>query len=266
MNHKTVRLLLAVFFLFGVVTSALAQGLYWESKMTGASIGEETQQMWAVPKKMKGVTKETGEAYIVRLDKQVFITVDPKDKTYSEITFDEMEKMMKKASGKMDAQMAEMQKQLADMPEEQRKMVEKMMGSKIPTQAKDVKTEVVNTGEKKTISGFACTKLVVKMDDKEAMTFWVTKEVKEFDSMRKDWEEFSKLMMEMNPSVMKGLGDVFKKIEGFPIQTEVIQGIVNTVTKVEKKVAPASEFEVPAGYKKVAPKMMEEMDKMDKEN
>jgi hypothetical protein len=72
-------------------------------------------------------------------------------------------------------------------------------------------------------------------------------------------------MMEMNPGSMKGLSDAFKKIDGFPVQTEVMAGIVSTVTKVEKKVAPASEFEVPAGYKKVAPKMMEEMDKMDDE-
>jgi hypothetical protein len=31
-------------------------------------------------------------------------------------------------------------------------------------------------------------------------------------------------------------------------------GITMTVTKVEKKVVAASEFEVPAGYKKVPPK------------
>ena len=58
-------------------------------------------------------------------------------------------------------------------------------------------------------------------------------------------------------------GDAFKKIDGFPIQTEMSQGITNTVTKVEKRTASASEFEVPAGYKKVKSKMMEGMDNTD---
>jgi hypothetical protein len=44
-----------------------------------------------------------------------------------------------------------------------------------------------------------------------------------------------------------------KKVEGFPVQT-TIAGITTTVTKIENKVAAASEFEVPAGYKKVPPK------------
>jgi GLPGLI family protein len=263
MNHRTVRLALAVLFLFGLATSAFAQGLYWESKMTGKAIGEQTQQMWAVPKMMKGVTKETGEAYIIRLDKQIFITIDPKEKTYSEMTFAEMESVIKKASGKMDAQMAEMQKKLAEMPEEQRKMVEQMMGSKMSAKGSDAKVEVKNTTEKKTISGFSCTKVDVTQDGKEMMTLWVTKDVKEFESMRKDWQEFSTRMMDMNPMGGKGLGEAFKKIDGFPIQTEVSDLMMSTVTKVEKKVAPASEFEAPAGYKKVKPKMMEEMESTD---
>lgn len=70
-------------------------------------------------------------------------------------------------------------------------------------------------------------------------------------------------MMAMNPMANKGLGDAFKKIDGFPIQTEMSQGITNTVTKVEKRAASASEFEVPAGYKKVKSKMMEGMDNRD---
>jgi hypothetical protein len=126
--------------------------------------------------------------------------------------------------------------------------------------AKDAKVDVKNTGDKKTISGFSCTKFVVTQDGKDMMTLWVTKDVSGFDAMRKDWEEFSKRMMAMNPMGGKGLGEAFKKIDGFPIQTEMGQGMTSTVTKIEKKTAPASEFEVPAGYKKVKASMMDEMD------
>lgn len=264
MNRTCLRIAMVALFAIGLAVSAVAQGLYWESTMSGGPIGERNEQMWAVPKKMKGVTKETGETFIVRLDKEMFITIDPKEKTYSEMTFAEMEGMMKKASGKMDAKMAEMQKQLAGMPEEQRKMVEQMMGNKMGMgAAKDAKVNVKNTGDKKTISGFSCTKVVVTQDDKDVMTLWVTKDVSGFEAMRKDWEEFSKRMMAMNPMGGKGLGEAFKKVDGFPIQTEMGQGMTSTVTKIEKKTASASEFEVPAGYKKVKANMMDEMDEMD---
>jgi len=264
MNHKGIRITMVVLFAIGLAGTAFAQGLYWESTMSGGPIGERNEQMWAVPKKLKGVTKETGESFIVRLDKEVFITIDPKEKTYSEMTFAEMEAMMKKVGGKMDSKMAEMQKQLAGMPEEQRKMVEKMMGDKMGGRgsAQDAAIDVKKTGDKKSISGFSCTKVVITEDDKDVMTMWVTKDVSGFDAMRKDWEEFSKRMMAMNPMGGKGLGEAFKKVDGFPIQTEMGHGITSTVTKVEKKTAPASEFEVPSGYKKVKPKMMEEMDKL----
>jgi hypothetical protein len=267
MNHKGIRIAMMALFAIGLAGTVFAQGLYWESTISGGQLGERHEQMWAVPKKMKGVTMGTGETFIVRLDKELFITIDPREKTYTEMTFAEMEAMMKKASGKMDAKMAEMQKQLAGMPEEQRKMVEKMMGDKMKGMgvAKDAKINVKNTGDKKTISGFSCTKVVVTQDDKDVMTMWVTKDVSGFDAMRKDWEEFSKRMMAMNPMGGKGLGEAFQKVDGFPIRTEMGQMMTSTVTKIEKKTAPASEFEVPAGYKKVKANMMDEMNQTDAE-
>ena len=259
MNHKRICIALTALFVLGLTVTVSAQGLYWESTMNGGPISERHEQMWVVPKMMKGVTQETGETFIIRMDKELFITIDPKEKTYSEITFDDMEKMMKKVNPKI----AEMQKKLAAMPEEQRKMMEKMMGGAMSGMGKEAKVDVKGTDESKEISGFPCTKYVVTQDDKEMMTFWVTKSVSGFESLRKDWEELSKRMMAMNPMGNKGLGEAFMKIDGFPIQTEMSQGITNTVTKVEKKTAPAGEFEVPAGYKKVKSKMMECMDNMD---
>ena len=230
-------------------------------------LDEDSTPSIPMPKMMKGVTKETGETFIVRLDKELFITVNPDDKTYSEMTFAEMEGATKKAGGKMDSKMAEMQKQLAGMPEEQRKMVEKMMADKMPgaEAAKDAKVEVNKTGDTKTISGFSCRKFVITQDDKDAMTVWATKDVSGFDGMRKDWEEFTKRMMAMNPMVGKGIGEAFKKIDGFPVQREMGHGMTSTVTKVERRTTAAGDFEVPSGYKKVKSQMMEGMDKMGEE-
>ena len=69
MNHICIRIATFALVVVGLAGTALTQGLYWESTITGGPIGERSEQMWAVPKKMKGVTKGTGEAFIVRLDK-----------------------------------------------------------------------------------------------------------------------------------------------------------------------------------------------------
>lgn len=251
MNRGGIRGPLVALLVFGFAGSAITQGLHWEAKMRGGGgriLTERTEEMWAIPKMMKSVNKETGEMQIVRLDKEVFIhTIDLREKTYEEITFAEMESMMKKAVGKMETEMAEV---LAGMPEEQRKKAEEMMADKMPGKSKDPKIEVKKTGDTKTISGFSCTKFVVTRDGKEAMTMWATKDVEGFESMRKDWEEFSRRLMVMNPTG-KGLGDAFRQIDGFPIQTEVNNYMTSTVTMIETKAAPAREFEIPAGFKKV---------------
>ena len=52
--------------------------------------------------------------------------------------------------------------------------------------------------------------------------------------------------------------DIYKKINGFPIQTTLSimgQTINTTVTKVEKRSTPPGEFEIPAGYNKVKNEM-----------
>jgi hypothetical protein len=70
--------------------------------------------------------------------------------------------------------------------------------------------------------------------------------------MQKDMKEFGQRMAAQMPKASEMVA-AMKKVEGFPIQT-TIAGITTTVTKIEKKVIAASEFEIPAGYTKVAPK------------
>jgi GLPGLI family protein len=245
-----------------ITLSVYCQGLYWESTMSGSALGDKTviSKFFSMPKKFKTLTTdENSEAVIVRLDKELLMMVNSKEKTYSEMTFAEMEGTLKKAGSQMDEKMAEMQKQLENLPEEQRKMVEQMMGDKMQGKKKETPVNVKNTGEKKSINGYSCTKYVVSQDNKEVMTMWVTKDIKEFGAMRKDWEEFSKRMSSLNPMQSTSLIEGIKKIDGFPIETDIAQGIKTVVTKIEKRSTPASEFEVPSGFKKVKPTMMEEI-------
>lgn len=241
------RALLAVVLTAG---SAAAQGLYYETTLVGGPFGKGSEvvtQTFLMPRMMKQVSSQDQDFMIFRLDKEKIISVDTKAKTYWEQSFAELEQAVKAASGRMEKEMAEMQKYLKDLPEEQRKMVEGMSGTSIDKLG-DVK--VTKTAETKTISGFACTKFVAKEGERVLMTVWATRDVKGFDALRKDYEAVSRRITAMNPTFAKGLVDAMLKIEGFPIRTEWGE-MTSTVTKLEQRVTAESAFTVPAGYTKV---------------
>ena len=165
-----------------------AQGLYWESTSTGARVpgGKPlAAKNYAAPKKLK--IDQGGQIIIFRLDQEKMYMVNPATKTYSEATFDDME-------AAAQAQIEMMKKQLEFMPPEQRKALEKQLGT-----GKDAKVEVEKTSEKRDIAGRSSMKHVVKEDGKESMTVWVTDDVKEYKSLKADFDALSKRMGAMNP-------------------------------------------------------------------
>jgi hypothetical protein len=254
-GQRSGRLLFVATLAFASQT-LLAQGLYYESVLKGAPFKDKSEvvsKTYLMPKMMKHVSSEDQDYIIIRLDKEKMISVDTKKKTYWEQTFAELEKSMKAASAKMEKQMAGMQEQLKNLPEEQRKMMEGMLGTQGGTAGN---VQMSKSGETKKISGFSCAKYVAKEGEKELMTLWTTTDVKGFEPLRKDYEALSRRMTAMNPRLMKGLIDAMSKVEGFPIETDW-GGMTNTVLKIEQRSTPESEFSIPAGFKKVTPPMQE---------
>ena len=265
MKSRLLRRLRGVGLMAALALPVMAQGLYWESTTTkfGDKDKGHTSQFYYMPKMYKATMDDNQQVVIVRLDKEVMMMMDNKEKTYWQLTFAEMESMMKGVGSKMDAAMAEMDEKMKDMPEEQRKMVEKMMGGRMGK--KNAKIDIEKTDESKTVSGYKCKKYVLKMGDDELATVWATQDISDFGVMRKDMEEFGKRMSAMLPRGMEGsVEKSLSTLDGFPIQTERKNGSVMTVTKIEKKSTPTSEFEAPSGYKKEAPPIMEHKGKIDK--
>jgi hypothetical protein len=229
--------------------SAFSQGLYWESTTSGGPLKdkENISQNYAMPRMFKIVNPTT--VMILRMDQEKIYTVDPAKKTYSEMTFADMEAYAKKAGEKM----AQYREKMKNMPPEQRKQIEAMTGMMGGAEGS---VEISATGEKKSVGGFSCAQYVMKRGGKEMMTLWVTKDVAGFDNLRKDWMEFGKRMAALTN--MSGLGDAYQKIDGFPMETDMdIMGKMTTVvTKVEKRTTPAGEFSVPAGYTKTESPLM----------
>jgi len=108
---------------------------------------------------------------------------------------------------------------------------------------------VQNTGETQTLAGHTCTKYVATQDGKTVLVAWTAKDVKGFGALRGDWLEYQKRLASTNGAFGSALADAYAKIEGFPMETEM-GNLKVAVTTVEARTTPASEFEVPAGYKK----------------
>ncbi|HLX12395.1 MAG TPA: DUF4412 domain-containing protein [Bacteroidota bacterium] len=251
-----------------LVLPALSQGLYWESTTTGMPMrggpggnggggnntGTQNSTFYAMPKMFKAV-QDGGRTFIIRMDKQTITSVNAKDSTYWEMSFDDLEKQAAGAGSRMQEMMARMKDRMADMPPDQRAAVEERMKSMGGMGGADSsKLAVEKESDTKTISGFNCTRYEVKRDTASFMTVWATSDVKGSAEMKKDFADFRDRMMKLNPMGGRSAFYGMSEIDGFPIQSEH-GDYKNVVTKVEQRNTPESAFQAPDGFKKVQPQM-----------
>jgi len=246
------RAALVLLILAAGLSAAFAQGMYWESKVTSDKMEKsDVTKTWYMPKMLKIQMSDGGDYSILRLDQEKMILVKPDDKTYSVVTFAQMEERMKKGN----AQMEKALEQMKDLPREQREMMEKMLG-KSKDKQKD-KVSLKRSAETKKVNGYTCVRNTIYQGTEKLADLWVTKEIRGFEAMRNDLKSFSSRMAAMNPMMGKDLAEAMMNVDGFPMEQSVA-GITSVTTKVEYKMTPPSEFDVPAGFKKVEMKGMGE--------
>jgi len=245
-----VRTLFALALLLVAATVlSFSQGLYWESSTTSPMLKQTLRSTFSyMPGMMRQASAENGTATVFRLDKKLILSIDDRKKTYSEMSFDEIESMMKKKSDGMGRQMEAMKEKMKDMPEEQRKMMEKALGGAMPGSTPDVPVTVTRSPESKSISGYACTQYIVRQGEKTIMTIWATKDIAGYAAMQKDLSDFGRRLASMNPVNGKTMAEAMKQVVGFPVLTQIGETLTTTVLKVESRTTSADAFEVPKGY------------------
>lgn len=254
MKRRQLKLWASLAISVAACSMALSQGFYAESSSSDEP--EQVTTIYYMPKMLKTVDGNGSSFTIFRFDKETMYTIKPEERTYTAVTFDEMKAMMTKARAGMDEFMA---KQLESATPEEKERIKESMAMMSPQGAsRQPVQQVVATGEHKTISGYACEKYIVKRDGKEVETIWATKNVGEFKSMKRDLQDISDRLAS-TLGIKNGVDGWYKEIDGFPIQTES-DGSVETVTKLQRKSIPLSEFEVPAGYTKEEDEMMENIE------
>lgn len=221
---KVLGLFVAILILAGSFAFA---DLYYESEMKmemgGAGEGRErttSTQTYISGEKMKTVTGDM--IVIARFDKGLMWTVNNKNKTYIETTFEQINEQMKN----------------------------------LPVGAEGLgDVNVEKTADTEKINDYNCTKYLVSFAGITSEQ-WVTKDIKNYQ----EFKNINKKMAEVfgnNPLMGGGAAlKQFEKIDGFPVKTVAGGGggfkMTTSVTKIESSALPENEFELPEGYTKQA--------------
>jgi hypothetical protein len=199
--------------------------------MMGASNRSGSSTTYFSPKTMK-VAGVDGRDSIIHFDAQKIVTVDNGKKTYSEMTFKELEEM----AARVGAEMEKNREQLETM--------KKMMGQV----SENFTVERVGPGD--TIAGFKTEKYLVKGPFE--MEVWAAPELK----TPTQYYDILKMRIPKNPLFDAGkMYDEMKKIDGMTLRSVMTVRMMGRETKttteavsVEKTTLPAETFAVPAGY------------------
>lgn len=183
------------------------------------------------------------ELTVINHQSRSYMTVDDK-------TMDEMQ-------GQIDAAMQQMQAQLKNMPEAQRKMIMEQMPHLMPSEDKPKHTySVQKTGKKDEVANVKCAMMTLMKDGQPeghgciASADAMGIASKDFDTMV---AMFNRLKSMAGRFTDKGDTPDLQALGGFPMRMSNSEGQVTTqVTKIETGELDKTLFQVPAGYRQEA--------------
>ncbi|MCZ6491153.1 MAG: DUF4412 domain-containing protein [Acidobacteria bacterium] len=196
--------------------------------------------------------------------RQTVWMIQPGEGTYIEMTAADIQKMkqtMDQAMGQMAEAMKQMQAELANLPPEQRAMMEQMMKGRMPAMqsapAPKVTTEVKSRGER--VGPYTCTLYEVLTDGQRtgevcvAPLDQVQLQQAEFDTFRA-MAEFYEPLSSNAPEAKIGMAGL-AQMDGFPVRWVDYDGQNVTseweVTEIERRSLETSLFAPPSGLQKV---------------
>jgi hypothetical protein len=223
------------------------------SKGTTYATADKLAMLWEPGGEMKA-----GSHMVFDANKQTMWVIDDEEKSYMALDKATMEQM----GQQMEAGMAKMKEMLAQMPPEQRAMMEKKMGGMMGGPAKPPEQKYIKTAETKTINGFPCTRYDVRSTEKLSGRLWVTpySQVKITPADMTVFLKMAEFFKAMAGPLMKnfqGADNPFastNQVDGMPILNELVEkdGKVKRdvlVEAINHDKAPAGVFDVPTGYK-----------------
>lgn len=193
-------------------------------------------------------------------DRQILLALDHSRQEV--IQFDR--EALKQVGDQVSLAMKEMEKQMAGLPPEQRKMMEEMMKGKLPTTAPTTpgpSLKVKRTSEQGTTNGYPWTKYEVFRDGEKVREHLVAEwsEMEMGDETLDVFEDMAQFMRELTDSMgglmpMENPFEEVSRLNGFPVVSRDFKGerVTSEATLQAVSVVDVDpqEFKAPAGYKK----------------
>jgi len=191
---------------------------------------------------------------LFRQDKGVFWMIDLKNKTYTEISRQDLQKM----KSQMDEASRQVEEQMKNLPPDQRQMMEQMMAGKMSKKAPQISYRKVAAGE--TVSQWVCDKYEGTREGNKQSDVWTTDwknlglQPEDFNALKEMGEFFQELARGQDSFYQVGDQADEHHYAGVPIKTIGYAGdrIANTqeLKQISSQDLDASLFDLPSGYAK----------------
>ena len=235
----------------------------YSSSPERVSAGEMAVEGTSLKMMMNEGRGDSPNEMIFRGDRREMIIIDHDKRSY----FVMDEATLKELAAKLNEVSAMMEQAMANVPESQRAMVEKMMKGRMPEQpAPRVASELRKTGDSDTIGGYPCVRYELWRGGMRISELWVTdwSNVEGGPETTEAFQAMSEMLKEMLDSIPQfaGGGDVadaafehMVEMNGFPVVTREfaddgsLERMVRLKSATRKSFDPAA-FEPPKGYKR----------------
>lgn len=239
--------------------------LFTEESPEGKSVSKIYVDRFALRTESTGQDSE--EIMIFRRDKNVLWTINNREKTVSEMTPEAMERAMGQMKQSMDSAMKQLQDQLKNLPPEQREMMQKMMGDRLPRAAqpaKPAKSTFRKTASSVKIKRWRADKYEMHTGSEKSEEMWIVRPEalglgKEETQTVQAFFAFMRKFARMGGSASGETNAALEmmNLPGVPVKSITYEAGKPTdqseISEVHRQNFPASLFEIPSGLRKVDP-------------
>lgn len=199
--------------------------------------------------KIDNKSKNGKVTMIYNAAKEKIVVIMHDEESYMVMNKEMIVNLNKQVSGMME----QMKQQFANLPDAQRKQMEKMMSAQMG--GVSVNYTVTKTGEKKKVNQWNTTKYNLKADDELKSEIWAapysTVGIKEADmAAMKSFSGFMGDMLKAVPMVQKDpFSAIYDEIKGIPVRTiNATDNTVNELVSVKDYSATEADFAIPSGF------------------
>ena len=248
-------------------TALSAQDLTIISKVTKDGGAAETATSYISSDHLR-ISQPDGNEVIFDLKSGDMTVIDSRKKTYYVVTRKDMDDMAAMMKEQMNSpEMKKAQEQMKNLPPEQQKRMQEMMGGMFTASVEKI-------GTSRTIAGYHCDNWSVTIGQFSRSEQCVTTELK---FPEQSWERYKSyadsmrsMMAAMGPMAkgMESMSEEMKKMKGFPLANTSTTNVMghksvttSEVTAIKSGAIPATAWDIPSGYQKVDGPMAKAMER-----